>query len=139
MIFAVPRIPFVRNVAAKSLQTSGLLARCVLDGESSALIPLFDCLQEEGVKEMTGLEVGENYYVETVTKYYVGELLAVDFSGITLVKAAWIPSTGRYNEAFKSGVFEEVEPLPLKTPLYLPAGVVSAIVEWSHKLPREVK
>ena len=129
----------VRNIAAFGRRPANAIALALLQGDGDAEYPLRDCLEEQGEMNMSALEVGKNYYVETVTKYFCGQLAAVDFSGITLVNASWIPDTGRFNTAFLTGDFSEVEPLPPDLKLFLPSGVISAVVEWKHSLPREVK
>src|SRR5574337_422839 len=127
------------NLAVRGQSPTDMVARGALIEDDWTEWPLRDYLEEQGVIPMKNLTVGKPYYVETVTKYYVGELVDSDFSGVTLVKAAWIPDTGRFHEAFLNGSFNEVEPLPDNLRLFLPAGVISGIVEWPFPIPREVK
>ena len=135
------RLPLstVRAIAVRGRQPANSIALALLQGDADAESPLRDCLFEQGESMTNGLEIGKNYYIETVTKYYCGELLAIDYSGLTLINASWIPDTGRIHESFRTGQFNEVEPLPDNRKLFLPAGVISAVVEWSHKLPREAR
>lgn len=60
-------------------------------------------------------EVGENYFIRTVTLYYTGKISAVTENEIILEKAAWIADTGRFTEAMKTGEFNEVEVYPKDT------------------------
>ena len=42
--------------------------------------------------------VGQQIYIETVTKYYAGTLVAVTDQEFVLEDAAWIADTGRFHE-----------------------------------------
>lgn len=55
-------------------------------------------------------QIGKNYLIRGVTMYQVGCLVSIDSHEIILEDAAWIADTGRFNEALKSGSFNEVEP-----------------------------
>ena len=113
------------------------LARAALGGDATALGPLHDALTDEGVARMSSLKVGQAYLVQTVTHYYTGRLAAVSFSELVLDDAAWIPSTGRFHEALRTGALEEVE--PFLDPVTVNLGAVVAVTPWRHALPREAK
>jgi len=58
-------------------------------------------------------KIGENYFIQTVTHYYSGRLVAVTDSDILLEDAAWIADTGRFSDAMKAvESLNEVEPIP---------------------------
>ena len=85
------------------------------------------------------LKVGENYFVQTVAAFYTGKLVNITESDMELSDAAWIASTGRFADALKSGVFDEVEPFPDNVPAIVQRGVVLCISPWRHALPRAQK
>lgn len=64
-------------------------------------------------------EIGENYFIRTVTLYYTGKVSAVTENEIILENAAWIADTGRFTEAMKTGEFNEVEVYPKDTEVIL--------------------
>jgi len=54
--------------------------------------------------------VGDKVLIETPTKYWSGEVVAVDSTAIRLSNAAWVANTGRFAQAIASGEMDEVEP-----------------------------
>ena len=54
--------------------------------------------------------IGKQWIIETATKYYVGDVVAVTDTEIVLEQAAWLADTGRFNEFMKTGVPSELEP-----------------------------
>jgi len=56
--------------------------------------------------------VGSNYLIRTVTMTYTGKLVEVGDKELVLLNAAWIPDSGRWADAVKTGSFNEVEPYP---------------------------
>jgi len=115
------------------------VASALIRGDKSAKVPLPDCLEEEGLTVSTKLEVGKSYYVETLSKYYVGVLVEENLSYLVFDEWAWIPDTGRFHETMSRGTVAEAEPAPKGTYLRLFVDVIMNIVDWKHKLPREVK
>ena len=90
-----------------------------------------------GNQESTPYEVGKNYFVCTVTRYFTGHLIAIYKNELVFDQAAWIADTGRYSDALKSGLFSEIEPIEQKQIIHRSA-IVDAC-EWNHKLPRDQK
>jgi len=82
-------------------------------------------------------QIGENYMIETVTKFFTGKLVAVMDKEIVLEDACWVAQTGRYSEAFVTG-FAETEPLPEGFEIIGRGSVVSARI-LKIALPRSVK
>lgn len=70
--------------------------------------------------------MGKQVYVETVTKYYVGDLVAVTPTELVLERAAWVADTGRFNEFMKTGVANELE--PCNGPVIVSRGAVVAVM-----------
>jgi hypothetical protein len=54
--------------------------------------------------------IGKQWIFETVTKYWVGDIVAVTETEVVLERAAWIADTGRFNEFMKTGKPSELEP-----------------------------
>jgi hypothetical protein len=57
-------------------------------------------------------EVGENYFIRTVSMAITGRVVGVFPQEIVLEDAAWIADTGRFTQAVASAEFSEVEPYP---------------------------
>jgi hypothetical protein len=128
---------FIRAAAASGGPVVSGVARTAMEGDLGALAPLHDALLEEGIQRMSSLQVGKAYLVQTVTHYYTGRLSAVTLAELVLEDAAWIPSTGRFHEALRTGTLEEVE--PFLDPVTVNLGAVVAVTPWRHALPREAK
>ena len=80
--------------------------------------------------------MGKQIYVETVTKYYVGDLTAVTDTELVLERSAWVADTGRFNEFMKTGKPNELE--PCDGPVIISRGAVVAVMV-SKQVPIEVK
>ena len=57
-------------------------------------------------------EIGENYFIRTVTHYFTGALLWVGNQELLLENVSWIADTGRFSNALKEGNLNEIEPYP---------------------------
>lgn len=79
-------------------------------------------------------EYKNHVLVHTPTMYWSGRIVSQEADSIILEDAAWIADTGRYADAFETGRFNEVEPVPGRVVIYKGPGVV--VVEWPHPLPR---
>jgi hypothetical protein len=73
-------------------------------------------------------EIGQFYYIETVTKYYHGRLVDVTDKELVISEAAWIADTGRFwNFITLKAKPSEVEPFsPGKIVLIGRGALVSA-------------
>ncbi len=93
-----------------------------------------------GVKRVSKhpYEIGENYFIQTVTHYYTGRLLEVLEKELILEDAAWIADTGRFSDFIKDGKFNEVEPYP-EGKLVLGRDSLIQAFKWKFKLPRDQK
>ena len=83
------------------------------------------------------LKIGMQYFIRGVTHYYTGRLGAVTETDLVLEDAAWIADTGRFTDALKSGVFNEIE--PFSKPVIVARAAIVDYTEWPHTLPREQK
>ena len=87
----------------------GALARgSILTGDYRGLMDWF--LEED--TEMFRFEIGQYYWIETLTKIWVGQVVSAEGCVVTLENAAWIAVTSRFKE-FTEGTLNssaEVEP-----------------------------
>lgn len=81
--------------------------------------------------------IGGKYFFRTVTYFATGEVESIKGHFLVLKDAACIFDTGRFTDAMKSGVFNEVE--PLEVPFIINLNTIVDASEWIHKLPREQK
>jgi hypothetical protein len=82
-------------------------------------------------------EVGESYFIKTVTDYVTGRIVWITDTDILLENVAWIADTGRFATALKTGIFNEVE--PYLNPVIISRGGIIAATIWTHPLPIEQK
>ena len=94
---------------------------------------------QSGSKTLLPLEVGANYFISTVTKYYTGRLVRFDDTSLTIVDASWIADTGRFADAIKSFNFSEVEPYPDGEEVIIPMQVGVDFFKSKSSLPRGQK
>lgn len=101
----------------------------------------------EMIKNQLGLEekidlssfedlIGKKWFFRTVTYHMVGEAVKIFGNFIQLKDAAWIADSGRFTQAIKNGVFNEVEPVG---DCFVNIGSVVDFFSWKHKLPLEQK
>ena len=84
-------------------------------------------------------QVGKNYFIRTVTHHLTGTLIAVTAKELWLKDAAWIADDGRFMQAIKDGVLNEIEPFPDGAEIPVGRGALIDAVEWKHALPRVQK
>lgn len=91
------------------------------------------------VKDVMRTWVGKQVFIRTVTYFYVGELVSADMFSLVLKKAAWIPDTGRFNEAMATGKFDVVEPYPETKLVLVSRGGIIDMNEYDFPLPLKTK
>ena len=82
-------------------------------------------------------EVGEKYFIRTVTYHLTGQIKAIRGNFLVLKDAAWIADSGRFMQAINDGVLNEVEPVNGEVLVNIQS--ITDAFEWTHKLPREQK
>ena len=83
-------------------------------------------------------QVGENYFIRTVTHHLTGKLVAVHEQELVLVNAAWIADDGRFSDAVAKSDFSEVEPFPVgRLVIVGRASLIDAVIV--DKLPTSQK
>jgi hypothetical protein len=78
-------------------------------------------------------EIGKCYFIRTVTMYTVGKLKAIYDGELVLEGASWVADMGRFNEALRSGKFQESE--RFVEDAIVNRGAIVDITEWKHDLP----
>jgi hypothetical protein len=63
-----------------------------------------------GDKSNPFMEVGCEYFIQTVTHYFTGRLIWVGDKELAFESVCWIPDTGRFNEFIKGSSANESEP-----------------------------
>jgi hypothetical protein len=81
--------------------------------------------------------VGDNYLIRTVTMALTGKVCGSIGDFLILNDAAWIPDTGRFSDALKTGKLNEVE--PADGAVIVGLGTIIDAWVWRHPLPRDVK
>ena len=76
--------------------------------------------------------VGCKYFFRTVTYHMVGRVDAVVGNFLVLSDASWIADSGRFMQAIKKGVLDEVEPVG---DAYINLDAVVDAFPWCHSLP----
>lgn len=83
-------------------------------------------------------EIGQAYFIRTVTHHYTGRLIKVTAQELVIEDAAWIADDGRFADFLKSGEASEVEPYP-DGPVIIGRGSLLDANKWTAKLPRAQK
>ena len=84
-------------------------------------------------------EIGENYFIRTVTHHYTGRMTKVYEHELVLVDAAWIAEDGRFTDAVTKGTYSEVEPFPEGRQVIIGRGSIVDAITITHPLPRTQK
>lgn len=82
-------------------------------------------------------EVGKNYFIRTVTMHLVGKLEKVTDKELLLSKCTWVADDGRFNNALKTGEFDETEPF-INDVIVGRASIIDA-TKWDHSINFGVK
>jgi len=80
--------------------------------------------------------VGKQYFFRGVTYHSVGKVDKIVGKFLQLSSASWIPDSGRFMQAMKTGIFKEVEPVGL---MYVNIDAVVDFFPAKYKLPQEQK
>jgi hypothetical protein len=80
--------------------------------------------------------VGKGFYFRTVTYHLTGRVKKVMGNFLMLEDAAWIADSGRFTQAIKDGILNEVEPVGIA---FVNLETVTDFFPWNHALPVEQK
>jgi hypothetical protein len=81
-------------------------------------------------------EVGNCYFIRTVTYHLVGRVKAIHGCFIELCDASWVADSGRFSNAIKEGTLDEVEPVGI---CFVNSESITDVFPWVHKLPIKQK
>ena len=98
---------------------------------------LDEAIEDGGSSTEVPFEIGEKYFIRTVTYFATGKVKRITGNFLELEDAAWIADTGRFQDAIMNGVLSEVE--PVEVPMYINLSSITDAFLWKHKLPREQK
>lgn len=84
-------------------------------------------------------EIGQNYFIRTVTMIQLGELKKVTDNELLLSKACWVADTGRLSESLIKGNFDEIEMFPNDADVIIGRGGLIDAVKVNITLPTETK
>jgi hypothetical protein len=110
-----------------------------IDNLTIAEIKQINQLLKGGDATLSPYKVGEHYFIRTVTHYLTGKLVRVTAKELVLKDAAWIADTGRFMQAIRDGILNEVEPYPDNEEVIVGRGSIIDALKWKHSLPREQK
>ena len=80
--------------------------------------------------------VGKKVYIRTVTFHHTGKIEKIVGQFLLLSSAAWIADSGRFMQAIKDGVLNEVEPVG---EVFVNVNTIVDMFYWRHPLPTEQK
>lgn len=83
-------------------------------------------------------ELGQPYFIRTVTHHFTGRLIKVTKSEIVLVEAAWVADDGRFNVTMSAGKVSEAEPYPQERKVIIGRSSLIDAAVWPFKLISEV-
>lgn len=83
------------------------------------------------------LEIGNSYFIRTLTYHYTGKVAGLDDKSVFLLDAAWVADSGRFSDALKTGTLSEVEPYPGEGECSLMLNNIVDFSPWNHPLPKE--
>jgi hypothetical protein len=81
-------------------------------------------------------EVGQSYFIRTVTYHLIGKLEAIADGFLILSSASWIADSGRFMQAIRDGKLDEVEPVG---DAVVNIGSITDAFPWKHSLPKDQK
>ncbi len=95
-------------------------------------------LRQDEVASIDALEdmVGKCFFFRTITYHQVGRVKKIVGGFFQLEEGSWIPESGRFMQAIKNGVLEEVEPVGT---MFVNIAALSDMIPWVHALPKEQK
>jgi hypothetical protein len=82
--------------------------------------------------------IDKKVFIRTVTHYFTGKVVGIfNHNFVILENAAWIADTGRFEQAIRDGVLDEIEPIAVTW--YVNMDTVTDFGLWMHALPVEQK
>ena len=108
-------------------------------GQAKELASLFNNKTESN--KSYPFEIGKNYFIRTVTMFYVGKLKAVYDDTLVLSEASWVAHSGRLHDALKSGLnsVSESEIEPFINDVLISRGALVDATVYNFPLPTTQK
>mgnify|MGYP001558459266 CR=1 FL=1 len=80
------------------------------------------------------MPLGASVFIRTVTHHYTGKVVREYGEEVELIEAAWIADDGRFNAAMASGAFDQVEPWPKETHVFINRSMICdwCVTQFSH-------
>jgi peroxiredoxin len=97
-----------------------------------------DQLSADEIIDISSLDdlVGKKLFIRTVTYHMTGRVTKRMGTFIEMEDAAWIADSGRFSNAIKKGVLDEVEPVET---MWVNLNSVVDFFPWKHELPKTQK
>lgn len=92
-----------------------------------------------GPKIQSPVRMGNTVYIRTVTHHYTGKIVLLTKDEIVLHDASWVADSGRWADALRTGILNEVEPYPDGVLVSVNRGAGCDVSDWKHALPRTQK
>jgi len=91
----------------------------------------------ESSDEFKVWQIGNIYFIRTVTMHLIGRVSIVNDKELVLEKAAWVADSGRFYDALKTGTLNEIEPF-VNSVIVNRSAIVDATI-WNFSVPTEQK
>jgi len=97
-----------------------------------------DQITEKKVEPITAWNelIGKKFFFRTVTYHQVGLLVGIFNDVLQLENASWVPDSGNFMNAIKTGELNEVEPVGT---CFINMQSLVDFFPWNHDLPTEQK
>lgn len=80
--------------------------------------------------------IGKKLFIRTVTYHTVGKVEKIIGNLMQLTGASWVAESGRFMNAIKDGVLDEVEPVGIT---FVNINAIVDMFFWNHALPTKQK
>ncbi len=81
-------------------------------------------------------KIGQNYFIRTVTHYFVGNLLGVFKNELVMNRCSWVADTGRFHDAIVGdATFSEIEPYKATTEVIINRGAIIDASFYASEIP----
>jgi hypothetical protein len=98
----------------------------------------------EQIKQASGKEIistiesykdfiGKSWFIRAVTYHTVGKIVKIVGNLFILENASWIPDSGRFMNALKTGELNEIEPVGT---CIISLSAIVDMFPWNHALPK---
>lgn len=89
----------------------------------------------DGMEFESGIQVGSKLLAMTVTSFFIGEVVKVDYDKVVLKSACWVGCTGEFKKFLAEGVIDAWDPIPSEMLVTVYRQSMVNSMEWPHALP----